>query len=333
MAHEEIKPKDKVLCIFCCEEKDPSDEHVIPSSLGGNLTIRHVCSDCNSTLGRQADVDFEANYFIARAYKELGWEEKLAEVIKKAEVTATDRESLISMRLKIIDKDDFQIVPQDLPDGSLIVPEDEANDVIQKKVARRSKEYLAHGLSMREIESYKEKLIKDYWSADPNTLVSAPELGFDLIKHSSELDEKARYTKKIPLRAIAKIGYETVFLVLGYRCIHQKFEGYREYALRGDKIPSIYRVSPLDGELSFSPVHQLSLTERDGRLVGLIQLFQGYAWRVCFGPNDIDAFKEYRALSDGRKVVGIGIQMNIESKEIAFFMQMESGTWEFLGVE
>ena len=62
-------------------------------------------------------------------------------------------------------------------------------------------------------------------------------------------------------------------------------------------------------------------------------MFRGYAWRVCFGPNDIDAFKEYRAHFDGRKVVGIGIQMNMESKKIAFFMQMESGTWELLGVD
>ena len=162
MSHEEMKQKDRVTCIFCREEKNPSDEHVIPSALCGNLTIRNICKDCNSILGREADVDFEANWYIARAYKELGWEEKLPEVIRKAEVSATDRESLICMKLKIIDKDDFRIVPQDLPDGSLIVPEEEANDVIHKKVARRSEEYLAHGHTMRDIELYKEKLLKDY---------------------------------------------------------------------------------------------------------------------------------------------------------------------------
>jgi hypothetical protein len=85
-----MKPENKVPCILCSEEKDPSTEHVVPRSLVGNLTTRHVCWECNNTSGHEADSDFGANYYMARAYKELGWEGKLAEAIKKAEVTATD---------------------------------------------------------------------------------------------------------------------------------------------------------------------------------------------------------------------------------------------------
>jgi len=152
-----MKLENKVLCIFCSEEKDPSTEHVVPRSLVGNLTIRHVCREYNNTSGHEADSDFDANYYMARAYKELGWEGKLVEAIKKAEVTATDRESVISMKLKVIDKNEFRFISQELEDGSRIVPEQEANDVIQRVVDRRSKDYLEQGLSKEEIESYKEK--------------------------------------------------------------------------------------------------------------------------------------------------------------------------------
>lgn len=61
------------------------------------------------------------------------------------------------MKLKVIDKNEFRFISQGLEDGSRIVPEQEAKDVIQRMVDRRSKDYLEQGLSKEEIESYKEK--------------------------------------------------------------------------------------------------------------------------------------------------------------------------------
>ena len=45
-------------CIFCLEEKPPSDEHVIPESIGGRLRIKEVCRECNSNLSRLVDNPF-----------------------------------------------------------------------------------------------------------------------------------------------------------------------------------------------------------------------------------------------------------------------------------
>jgi|SRR6266850_83389 len=45
-------------CIFCLEEKSPSDEHVIPESIGGRLCIKEVCRECNSKLSRLVDNPF-----------------------------------------------------------------------------------------------------------------------------------------------------------------------------------------------------------------------------------------------------------------------------------
>ena len=51
-------------------------------------------------LGRIADSEFDTNSYIAAAYKKLGWEGKLIDLIKKAEITAIDTNSLISMKLR-----------------------------------------------------------------------------------------------------------------------------------------------------------------------------------------------------------------------------------------
>jgi hypothetical protein len=55
---------------------------MIPKSLGGNLVVHHVCKECNSALGRHADCEFDANPYIATACKKLGWQDKLADIIR-----------------------------------------------------------------------------------------------------------------------------------------------------------------------------------------------------------------------------------------------------------
>lgn len=42
-------------CIFCLEERPPSQEHVFPRAIGGLLTIDRVCDQCNSELGTRVD--------------------------------------------------------------------------------------------------------------------------------------------------------------------------------------------------------------------------------------------------------------------------------------
>lgn len=52
-------------CIICREKKDnPTEEHVIPQSIGGYYKIYNVCKDCNSKLGEQIDSKLTNHKFI-----------------------------------------------------------------------------------------------------------------------------------------------------------------------------------------------------------------------------------------------------------------------------
>jgi len=42
------KQPDLVRCIYCGQERPPSDEHVVQRALGGDLTTKLVCKDCNT---------------------------------------------------------------------------------------------------------------------------------------------------------------------------------------------------------------------------------------------------------------------------------------------
>ncbi|MPZ36318.1 MAG: HNH endonuclease [Rhodospirillales bacterium] len=44
-----------MLCIFCCQERAPSCEHVLPLAIGGTIMIDRVCEECNSALGSRVD--------------------------------------------------------------------------------------------------------------------------------------------------------------------------------------------------------------------------------------------------------------------------------------
>jgi hypothetical protein len=44
-----------MLCIFCLEDRPPTQEHVFPLAIGGTVTTDRVCGHCNSTLGTRVD--------------------------------------------------------------------------------------------------------------------------------------------------------------------------------------------------------------------------------------------------------------------------------------
>lgn len=62
-------------CIICrkeTEDKNFSDEHVIPDSLGGCYHIYNVCKKCNSKLGENVDAKLVNHYFASFMRYDLG---------------------------------------------------------------------------------------------------------------------------------------------------------------------------------------------------------------------------------------------------------------------
>lgn len=60
-----------MICIFCREERPPSEEHVFPKAIGGCLSFHRVCAQCNSTLGNRVDAALSDNFLIRTRRAEL----------------------------------------------------------------------------------------------------------------------------------------------------------------------------------------------------------------------------------------------------------------------
>ena len=41
-------PSETIACIYCRQVREPTREHVLPRSLGGDLVRPILCKDCNS---------------------------------------------------------------------------------------------------------------------------------------------------------------------------------------------------------------------------------------------------------------------------------------------
>ena len=58
-------------CILCLKEGKLSEEHVIPSALGGSLTCRFLCPNCNSRLGSHVETSARSDPSIVLAAREV----------------------------------------------------------------------------------------------------------------------------------------------------------------------------------------------------------------------------------------------------------------------
>lgn len=99
-------------CIICrkdTQEKDFSDEHVIPDSIGGVYHIYNVCKICNSYLGRNIDSKLVNHYFTSfMRFKEniKGKSGKIPNPFDGTHKLKNDDETKVKM---ILDKDGVPI--------------------------------------------------------------------------------------------------------------------------------------------------------------------------------------------------------------------------------
>lgn len=97
-------------CIICREEKEGSDEHIIPDSLGGAIHCYNVCKECNSLLGTNIDVyltdsilvafDRERNNLKGKKNDSFYWENGVKWVTKDGQKVKIERDETGERKIK-----------------------------------------------------------------------------------------------------------------------------------------------------------------------------------------------------------------------------------------
>jgi len=213
-------------CLYCRADKDcseDSNEHVIPDSLGGSLTIKGVCEECNNTFGSEVESEKGLLRYplvtapawrlgvTTRSGKSRAIRDKAARVTGGLPARLQGADIRLDATLASPEQWDISLVPQWIND-SLFIGSPE--DVARAKVRATDRMCRQHG---------------------PQTLVTFEDFEIDL----SQLTFEARVEvdSKPVARAIAKIALCWLKCELGHEAaLQSSFDAVRAYVHSGHEV-------------------------------------------------------------------------------------------------
>lgn len=117
-------------CIICLRQKDLTKEHLIPEAIGGRLSARFLCCDCNKTLGARVDASARSDPSIRLAVNNLSTKiPKLAQqLIKNQPFLGESKAGYVRGHIK--DRE-FRVRSTREEDGSLLQPTIQARQTVE----------------------------------------------------------------------------------------------------------------------------------------------------------------------------------------------------------
>jgi len=268
------KFKEKIRCIFCRlnekdgEEHQLTDEHVIPQVLGGWLSIPFVCKTCNNDyLGRKIESKLKKNGYIVTALDKLEIQpKKLAYGEAKLYL---DFPLSGELKATFNPKGKPEYYSQKIEDGSIIVPEEKAKDLLKKQIERWEKK------TGKKVDFN----ISDYNDLPYN--IAIPIYGTDIVfiklKNQKPVLKISGLSEPIPFRVPAKIAFEHLS-GLNYPFIFkEEFDPIRKWILNNGENKNVLINNPLRKvkpyELKYLPYHYIKFEYGNGGLSAVVSLF------------------------------------------------------------
>ncbi|MCF8144246.1 MAG: HNH endonuclease [Deltaproteobacteria bacterium] len=260
----------KAVCIFCDRTDNEvrfNREHVIPKSVGGNLFLDDaVCVECNSSLGANIDAELLKLPDVLRAFEVLNIPHDRDGILNR-HFNITGKAADVELLFGKSRGQAFYFPEQRLRDGSLIAPERDYIESLQRNV-KRDKRLPEVGLSDQHIKELLEELSSSYEKAQPGDTIECVELGLTLRKRSDKLSISATPRETADLfPLIAKIAYEIMFFYGGAELFSEENVELRRLLLTSiiqQKIQRGLSVTRVEATIKyFSPVHLIRLAFPD----------------------------------------------------------------------
>ena len=258
-------------CIFCLNENNLCEEHLIPESLGGNLTCDFLCPTCNSIIGHDLEAKAKADpsVLIAAKHLESCIPDLAASLLVSHPYIGHSQPGPTKGHIR---NGEFKVRSQKLDDGSLIQPTDHARNSIFKIMKKK-------GYKKAPIES----ALQAFDSAPEDTkLEIAP--GLEIAKWSIQRLELDLSSAELMNPLIpAKTAYEFLACHIGsaiYGDVPQ-LSDVRNSLMTGLLNEDVVRVERLSSN-KYEPFHGIYCEGNDPYTKIQIRLFGWLAFRVHF---------------------------------------------------
>ena len=259
-------------CILCLEESELSVEHVIPRAFGGVLTSRVLCRTCNSELGSNVESAGKSDPTVLVAVRKLHDDvpERFQWLIENQPHVAIGEGPRTSGYIR---DGAFRAKRQELDDGSLILPTDEARRAVTTMLKRGDYGQVPIERALETFERMPEN----------RKTTIAP--GLDVVKWRIErIDLDLNRSKLIDPLLPAKIAFEFLALCAGtaiYAEVPQLSNLRRILRTRTGWDENVLRVERLDAG-DARPFHGICSEENPVHVQIQIRLFGCLAYRVRF---------------------------------------------------
>ena len=266
-------------CILCPKSGDLSEEHIIPNSIGGRLTVRFLCTECNSNLGRLVENAAKSDPSIRIAL------ENLSDDIPELYSSITEKQAFYAQSKAgrvpgFFIKGDFCVQSKKMADNSLVQPTVDARKSIEKMLERQ-------GCTKSQIENALSKFDK----TPPNKIIELhPGLEtskWDIEKIELNFNKTSLMNPLIPL----KIAFEFIACHLGasiYSTEHQLAEIRTILSEQNTNDNECFQVDRLNaGE--YKPFHGIVFEGNNPHAQIQIRLFGWLAFRVHFKQLQVNA--------------------------------------------
>ena len=269
-------------CIYC--DVNPlsspiSDEHVIPRVLGGWITAPISCKRHNEILGDEIEGKIKRNGYFAIAIDRLGLQTSDM-AFRHADVQVRLPEDRIMGA--ILDRSGSpRLVARTTDDGSLLVPDDQSIQVLQKQVKRYE---TVHNTTVNFDWEAFESLPFDHVHQIPGTDIC-------FVKRQGEVGhvQVLGLNQPIPFRLPAKVALSHVAAIEPQLAHGDSFAELKTWLLTPSPNRFVLLNSPLHGEnpaeLTYSPIHHITYRVDGNTVSAVVTLFGIIRFSVFLGSS------------------------------------------------
>lgn len=278
-----------MICLFCKNERDESDEHVFAAPFGEvHCVVRFVCKSCNNRLGEDVDYRADRDARLSHARQSAGLPVRPQSI--RGVDAATDH---AGNRVRIVfDKRELAAVVAPQPDGDeMIVGRDLMPRTVREMLRAKFRKASEH-ISDEEVNEFTAEILRKFDTATTGETVTHSYRGMTIHVPRLEVQNDTAVAQRHEepgaiTRVSGKIAFEVARHVLGDEVLlRDSYDDFRNWILLGEPDLSssveILREPRLDGG-DAEPRHSVRLVEQHSLLLADIAYYGSYIVRVRIG--------------------------------------------------
>lgn len=279
-----------MICLFCKQEREESDEHVFATPFGEvNFVVRFVCKQCNDRLGNEVDHRADRDARLSHARHSAGLPIRPQSIRSVDAAIEADGNQLRT----VFDKRELASVIAPQPDGDQMVVGRDLMPRTIREMLRAKFRRAREPISDAEVDGFTAEVLRKFDAANTGDTVTHSYKGLTIhvprLEAQNDTAGVRRYDDRDAIHRVSgKIAFEIAAYATGVELLlRDRYDAFRSWILTGDPDlgPTVVEVvrAPVPDGGDAERQHTVRLDEQNGALHAVISYYGAYVVRVKVG--------------------------------------------------